>query len=377
VVVVQQEYGWCMCNCQTEVRHLLEAFCRQPQGAQPGHIQPVLRAMCQLAAACANHAGASWLSWQPKLLAQLLRHLHQQRNQLEQHQVASILRDVGQLVVLHTLVVREAAAPTGTGAAAPGSPAPASSTAAPATAVPGAAAAAGDDEGTGQSGAEQQQEQQQQEQQQDQEASPAAAGAAALEPAAGAGDTESPAQPPESTAAPGGAGSSISSASATAGPHPPATSSSKGSTTTTTSSSSKDAAKQNPLDDMLLTVLKEVAAVAGPSDPPGTLLVLNLLRNQVAELGLLGQVQNLCEMLPLSFAGALPQATVLSRGPLAARAAGLVAAALAAGPAASAGSRLDKLLLALSLQRMRDVLAGGCAGLRLHEGEEWQLGVWC
>jgi hypothetical protein len=370
VVVVQQEYGWCMCNCQQEVRQLLEAFARHPQGAQPGHIQPVLRAMCQLAAACANHAGAGWLSWQPKLLAQLLRYLHQQRGQLEQHQVASILRDVAQLVVLHTLVVREAANPAGTAAVMPGTPSAAGST----PAAP-AAAAGGEAAGGGGGGEEQQQEQQQQQP----EGLSAAAGGAAAEPEAAASIKSPTAQPPEATAAPEGVSSSSSStAPATEGLQAAAASSRAGSSSSS-SSSKVVVVKDPPLDDMLLTVLKEVAAVAGPVDPPSTLLVLNLLKQQVIDLGLLGQVQQLCEMLPLSFAGALPQATAMSKGPLAARAAGLVAAALAAGPAAAAGSRLDKLLLALSLQRMSGVLAGGCGGCGREGKQLWlnsSLYVW-
>lgn len=43
VVVLQQEYQWCMCNCLAEVQTLLAAFCAQPQQALPGHIQPIIR----------------------------------------------------------------------------------------------------------------------------------------------------------------------------------------------------------------------------------------------------------------------------------------------------------------------------------------------
>jgi hypothetical protein len=43
VVVLQQEYQWCMCNSLTDVQTLLSAFCAQPQQALPGHIQPIIR----------------------------------------------------------------------------------------------------------------------------------------------------------------------------------------------------------------------------------------------------------------------------------------------------------------------------------------------
>lgn len=43
VVVLQQEYQWCMCSSLADVQTLLAAFCAQPQQALPGHIQPIIR----------------------------------------------------------------------------------------------------------------------------------------------------------------------------------------------------------------------------------------------------------------------------------------------------------------------------------------------
>jgi hypothetical protein len=103
VVVLQQEHQWCMCNCLREFQNLLSAFCRQPHQALPGHIQPVIRCMAQLATTCSNHAGDSWLRWQPPLLQQLLGHLRNQCEQMEMHHVLSVLRDIAQVVCLHLL----------------------------------------------------------------------------------------------------------------------------------------------------------------------------------------------------------------------------------------------------------------------------------
>jgi hypothetical protein len=107
VVVLQQEHQWCMCNCLGEVQQLLSSFCRQPHQALPGHIQPVIRCMAQLATTCSNHAGSSWISWQPPLLQQLLQYLGSQKETMELHHVSSVLRDVAQVVCLHLLRAKQ------------------------------------------------------------------------------------------------------------------------------------------------------------------------------------------------------------------------------------------------------------------------------
>lgn len=107
VVVLQQEHQWCMCNCLAEVQALLSVFCKQPQQALPGHIQPVIRCMAQLATTCSNHAGDSWLKWQAPLLQQLLGYLCSQREHMEMHHVSSVLRDVAQVVCLHLLLAKQ------------------------------------------------------------------------------------------------------------------------------------------------------------------------------------------------------------------------------------------------------------------------------
>lgn len=107
VVVLQQEHQWCMCNCLAEVQALLSVFCKQPQQALPGHIQPVIRCMAQLATTCSNHAGDSWIKWQPPLLRQLLEYLCSQRDHMEMHHVSSVLRDVAQVVCLHLLLAKQ------------------------------------------------------------------------------------------------------------------------------------------------------------------------------------------------------------------------------------------------------------------------------
>lgn len=107
VVVLQQEHQWCMCNCLEEVQMLLSAFCKQPYQALPGHIQPVIRCMAQMATTCSNHAGDSWIKWQPLLLQQLLEYLCSQREHMEMHHVTSVLRDVAQVVCLHLLLAKQ------------------------------------------------------------------------------------------------------------------------------------------------------------------------------------------------------------------------------------------------------------------------------
>lgn len=107
VVVLQQEHQWCMCNCLGEVQSLLSALCRQPHQALPGHIQPVIRCMAQLATTCSNHAGDGWIAWQPPLLQQLLEYLGGQKQQMEMHHVSSVLRDVAQVVCLHLLRAKQ------------------------------------------------------------------------------------------------------------------------------------------------------------------------------------------------------------------------------------------------------------------------------
>eukprot|EP00879_Flechtneria_rotunda_P001323 GHRR01001473.1.p1 GENE.GHRR01001473.1~~GHRR01001473.1.p1 ORF type:complete len:1758 (+),score=853.86 GHRR01001473.1:196-5469(+) len=107
VVVLQQEHQWCLCNCLAEVQSLLSVFCDQPQAALPGHIQPVIRCMAQLASTCSNHAGDSWIKWQPKLLQRLLDYLVGQKAHMEMHHVSSVLRDVAQIVCLHLLLAKQ------------------------------------------------------------------------------------------------------------------------------------------------------------------------------------------------------------------------------------------------------------------------------
>jgi hypothetical protein len=118
VVVLQQEHGWCMCGCLVQVQLLLHTFCQQPREALPGHIQPVIRCMVQLATACAVHNGDAWLSWQPPVLQRLLGHLFAHRAHLEQHHISSVLRDIAQLACILMLLQRRRAegaggAPTG------------------------------------------------------------------------------------------------------------------------------------------------------------------------------------------------------------------------------------------------------------------------
>jgi hypothetical protein len=110
VVVLQQEQQWCMCSCLGDVQLLVTTFCQQPQQALPGHIQPVIRCMAQLATACHSHAGAAWTQWQPPLLQQLLTALCAQRKQMEMHHVTSVLRDLVQIVTLQLLLERQARA---------------------------------------------------------------------------------------------------------------------------------------------------------------------------------------------------------------------------------------------------------------------------
>jgi hypothetical protein len=106
VVVLQHEHGWCMCGSLVQVQLLLHAFCQQPREALPGHIQPVIRCMSQLATACAVHNGDAWLAWQPPVLQRLLGHLFAQRSHMEQHHVSSVLRDIAQLACLLMLLQR-------------------------------------------------------------------------------------------------------------------------------------------------------------------------------------------------------------------------------------------------------------------------------
>ena len=215
VVVVQQEYCWCMCNCLQEVQILLRAFCQQPHDALPGHIQPVIRCMCQLGSACSNHAGAAWLSWQPPMLQRLVSYLFSQRTHMEQHHVSSVLRDIAQVVCLHTLLVKN------------------SGSAAAAAVVGGREAApACNSRHNSEAGSE---------------------GAAA-----GAGDL----------AADAGGGTSSSNVS-----------------------------------PEVLATLAELAAMGGPHDQVSTVLVLNMLRDELEQMGLLAGVDQLCSLLP-SAAGA-------------------------------------------------------------------------
>lgn len=67
------------------------------QEALPGHVQRVVRCITQLATACTNHAGKSWVEWQPPLLASMLTHLVMQQQHLKQYHVASVLKDVTQV----------------------------------------------------------------------------------------------------------------------------------------------------------------------------------------------------------------------------------------------------------------------------------------
>jgi hypothetical protein len=106
VVVLQQEHGWCMCGSLVQVQLLLHAFCQQPREALPGHIQPVIRCMVQLATACAAHNGDAWLGWQPPVLQRLLGHLFAHRAHLEQHHISSVLRDIAQLSCILMLLQR-------------------------------------------------------------------------------------------------------------------------------------------------------------------------------------------------------------------------------------------------------------------------------
>ncbi|KIY92299.1 hypothetical protein MNEG_15664 [Monoraphidium neglectum] len=106
VVVLQHEHSWCMCGSLMQVQLLLHTFCQQPREALPGHIQPVIRCMSQLATACAVHNGDAWLMWQPPVLQRLLGHLFSQRSHMEQHHVSSVLRDVAQVACLLMLLQR-------------------------------------------------------------------------------------------------------------------------------------------------------------------------------------------------------------------------------------------------------------------------------
>ena len=121
-VIMQQEHGWCMCGCLVQVQLLLHGMCQQSREALPGHIQPVVRSMVQLAMGCAPHSGDAWVGWQPPVVRRLLGVLFSMRAFMEQHQVLGVLRDLALLACLVMLTQRrrDEAAAAAAGRALPG-----------------------------------------------------------------------------------------------------------------------------------------------------------------------------------------------------------------------------------------------------------------
>jgi hypothetical protein len=100
VTVLQQCHNWCMCESLQQIRMLATAFAGHLRDALPGHVQRVIRCTTQLSSACSNHAGLSWVQWQPPILQALLSHTLLQRKALKQYHVASVLKDVTHIALL-------------------------------------------------------------------------------------------------------------------------------------------------------------------------------------------------------------------------------------------------------------------------------------
>jgi len=253
-----------MCNCLLEIRMLLSTFCQQLHQALPGHVQPVIRCLSQLAATCSAHAGDSWICWQPPLLKRLLEHLCSQQEHLEVHHVTSVLRDVIQVMCLVDLQRRR-----------------------------------------------QQDDQQQQQQAFEQTTAAADQGApavpiseAALQVSASSGAVTS--QP----------GSSYDSHDTSCtGRHHPAPAD------TSPSSCTADVSVNRALSEDVEEILERLAASGGPQDVSSTIAVLAMMAPLLDQLGLQQGVEGLRCLLPASASQGQAGPTGRSQGQLAAAAA--------------------------------------------------------
>jgi hypothetical protein len=114
IMILQQHHGWCMCQSLPHLRQATEAFFEMThhatsvaRAALPGHVQPVVRCLAQLSAACAPHAPREWLGWQAPVLRIALEHVCGAVGALASHHATSVLHDALSITGLHRHLLKD------------------------------------------------------------------------------------------------------------------------------------------------------------------------------------------------------------------------------------------------------------------------------